>query len=78
MWQYAEAAMKLDETLGGVSIGLKTVPYVANTANIIGKKVDTVLQFGTFGDLKTSSRYVTGEKALTNNPNIKTSGLEIV
>ena len=52
-------------------MGLKAVPYVANTASIIAKKVYYIVQVGRFGDMKTSSRYITTETALRLNPNIE-------
>ena len=52
-------------------MGLQAAPYVANTASHIAYKVDNVLPFGLFGDLTTSSRYITAETALQENPNIK-------
>ena len=59
--------MTLDESLGSASTGLQAVPFVANTASSIATRVENVLPFGRFGDLKTSSRYITAEKALIDN-----------
>ena len=39
---------------------MKAVPYIGDLA----KKVDDALPFGKFGDISTSSRYITAEKAL--------------
>ncbi|MFM7853398.1 MAG: hypothetical protein ACKO96_16135, partial [Flammeovirgaceae bacterium] len=46
---------------------MKAVPYVGDLA----RKVDGALPFGRFGDISTSSRYITVEKALEEHPNIK-------
>ncbi|MFM7980469.1 MAG: hypothetical protein ACKPKO_14240, partial [Candidatus Fonsibacter sp.] len=46
---------------------MKAVPYIGDLA----KKVDDALPFGKFGDISTSSRYITAEKTLKEHPNIK-------
>ena len=68
---YGEAAIPLGDSLGKVSFGLKAGPYIANRATGIAQKVDHALPFGSFGDLATSSRYITREKTLRESPNIK-------
>ena len=47
----------------------KPASYIASTASSIAQKVFNALLFGSFGDLTTSSRYITPEKALRYNPN---------
>ena len=69
--EYGEAAMAICDQIGTVSMGLKPAPHIANAASNIAQKVDNVLPFGSFGDLKTTSRYKAAEKALKDNPNIK-------
>ena len=60
---FAPAALELDESPGPISVGVQAAPYLANTAGHIFNKVDKVLPFGSFGDLTTSSRYITAEKS---------------
>ena len=55
--EYGEAAMAIYDQLGTVSMGLKAAPHIANAASNIAQKVDNVLPFRSFGDLKTTSRY---------------------
>ena len=43
--EYGEAAVKVDESLGSVSMGLKAVPYVANTASSVARTVNNGLRF---------------------------------
>ena len=69
--EFAPAAVELDESFGQITIGLQAAPYVAHTASHIASKVDNVLPFGSFGDLTTSSRYITAERTLKDNPHIK-------
>ena len=38
--------MKLDETLGSVSMGLKAVPYVAKAASRIATMINNVVHVG--------------------------------
>ena len=52
-------------------MGLNAAPYVANTTISIAAMVDNALPCGHFGDLATSPRYITAEKALRANPNTK-------
>ncbi|MFM7985891.1 MAG: hypothetical protein ACKPKO_41905 [Candidatus Fonsibacter sp.] len=47
--------------------GMKAVPYIGDLA----RKVGDALPFGKLGDISTSSRYITAEKALKYHPNIK-------
>ena len=72
--ELGEAAMKLDESLGSVSMRLKAVPNVANTASSMAKKVNICVPFWKCGDLQAWSRYITTGKALKYYPNIKKSG----
>ena len=76
--EYAESAMQKDESLGSDSMGLKAVPYVANTADSIAVKVNTVLPYKKFCDLQTSSKYITAERTQTYNPDINKTGYKIV
>ena len=69
--EFAPTPLELNESLGSISNGLQAAPYVANTASHIANKDDNVLLFVSFGDLTTSSRYITAEKALKENPHIK-------
>ena len=62
--EYGETTIQVYDSLGTVAMGLNTIPYVANATNSINKNVDDALPFGAFGDLTTSSRYITGDKAL--------------
>ena len=71
--EYGEAAIAIDDQLGKVSMGLNATPHIANAASSIAQKVDNVLQFGSFGDITTTSRYMAAEKALKDNPNITSS-----
>ena len=47
--------------------GPAALPYIGDLA----RQADTALPFGTFGDLTTSSRYITAEMSLRGNHNIK-------
>ena len=71
--EYTEAAMAADDSLGAVSMGLTEAPHIAHAASSIAQKVDNVLPFRSFGDLTSTSRFNAAEKALNNNPNIKTA-----
>ena len=68
---YGESSIKLDESLGTVTMGVTAAPYIVNTASSIAQQVESVVPFGSFSDLATSSRYITAEKALRDNPIIK-------
>ena len=46
-------------------------PFIANTASSIAKKVGNHLHFGSVGDLRLSSRWLTAETAFTNIIDIK-------
>ena len=52
-------------------MGVTAAPYSVNTASSIAQQVESVVPFGSFSDLATSSRYITAEKALRDNPIIK-------
>ena len=69
--ELAPMAIEADESLPAVSLGLQAAPFMTKGASYIANKVDNVLPFGSFGDTTTSSRYITAEKALKENPNIK-------
>ena len=38
-------------------------PYVANNISDVANNIDKVILFGKFGDLSTSSRYITADSA---------------
>ena len=61
--EFAPTTLELDESLGPITLGLQADPYVVNSVSHIANQVDNVLPFGSFGDLTTSSRYITAEKA---------------
>ena len=42
-------------------MGLQAAPFIANAANKIAQKVHNDLPFGSFGDLATTSKYITAE-----------------
>ena len=51
--------------------GVTAAPFIANTTYSIAQQVDNALQFGFFGALTSSSRWMTAEAALRESPNIK-------
>ena len=51
-------------------MGLNMVPHIANAASSIAQKVDTIVPFGSFGGLTTTTRFKAAEKVLKYNPNI--------
>ena len=69
--EFAPTTLELDESLGPISMGLQAAPYVANTASHIADEIDNVIMFSSFGDLTTSSRYITAEKALNDTQILK-------
>jgi len=69
--ELAPLAIEADESLTAISLGLQAAPFMTKAVSHIANKVDNVLPFGSFGDMTTSSIYITAEKALKENPNIK-------
>ena len=59
--EYGEAAIAIDDQLGKVSMGFRSVPYIANAASNIAQKVDNVLPFGSSCDMTTTSTYKAAE-----------------
>ena len=62
--EYAEASMKIDESLGTVSTRLKAAPFVTNNISKVPQTIDRVMPFGKFGDVSSSSRYIATDKIL--------------
>ena len=56
--EYGEAAMQVDNSLGTVPAGLKSAPYVTKAASQVAHKIDRVMPFGKFGDVRSSSRCI--------------------
>ena len=63
--------MAIDDQLGKVSMGLQAAPYIVNAASHLAQNVDHVLPFGSFGDLRTTSRYKTAAHAFLSKKTCK-------
>ena len=56
--------MAIADSLGTVSMGLKVAPHIANAASSIATMFDNDLHVGSFGELTTSSRYISQQRTL--------------